>query len=45
MPNGTKINLDIHEEGYVTLNNGTKGYKIETNDNKIIFITRCALFH
>lgn len=39
MPDGTKIKLDIKKEGYVTLNSGTKGYCIETNDNNIIFIT------
>ena len=39
MPDGTKIKLDIKKEGYVTLNSGTKGYSIETNDNNIIFIT------
>lgn len=39
MPDGTKVKLDIKKEGYVTLNSGTKGYSIETNDNNIIFIT------
>lgn len=39
MPDGTKVKLDIKKEGYVTLNSGTKGYIIETNDNNIIFIT------
>lgn len=39
MPDGTKIKLDIKKEGYVTLNSGTNGYSIETNDNNIIFIT------
>lgn len=39
MPDGTKIKLDIKKEGYVTLDSGTKGYCIETNDNNIIFIT------
>lgn len=38
MPDGTKIKLDIKKEGYVTLNSGTKGYSIETNDNNILFI-------
>lgn len=38
-PDGTKVKLDIKKEGYVTLNSGTKGYSIETNDNNIIFIT------
>ncbi|MCI8760798.1 MAG: hypothetical protein HFJ34_06800 [Clostridia bacterium] len=39
MPDGTKVNVDIKKEGYVTLNSGTKGYSIETNHNNIIFIT------
>ncbi len=39
MPDGTKIELDIKKEGYVTLDSGTKGYCIETNDNSIVFIT------
>ena len=39
MPDGTKIALDIKNEGYVALTSGTNGYIIETNDNNIIFIT------
>lgn len=39
MPDGTKIELDIKKEGYVTLDSGTKGYCIETNDSSIVFIT------
>lgn len=39
MPDGTKNKLDIKKEGDITLNSGTKGYRIETNDNNIIFLT------
>lgn len=42
LPDGSKYELEIKKEGYVTLNSGTKGYRmdtLETNDNRIRFVT------